>query len=200
MARATPEQACRHPTWSMGRKISVDSASLMNKGLEVIEAHHLFGLSSDRIHVLVHPESIIHGLVQFEDGSVLAQMGAPDMRTPLASCLFWPERLDSGVAALDLASVSALHFEAPDSKRFPCLDLARQALASGGTAPTLLNAANESAVQLFLDGRIEFPEIAVLIARTLDSLEIVPADSLDVVFDADARARQKVAGWAGSAT
>ncbi len=192
---ATPAQACDHPTWSMGRKISVDSATLMNKGLEVIEAHYLFGLSQDRIRVLIHPESIVHGMVNYADGSTLAQMGTPDMRTPIASGLFWPRRLPAGVEPLDLVKAGTLSFHEPDTKRFPCLALARRALEEGGTAPAVLNAANESAVQFFLDGRIGFMEIARINARALDSLPSGPADSVEAVLEADSRTREQVVQW-----
>jgi len=142
-----------HPNWEMGRKISVDSATMMNKGLEIIEAHWLFGLPAERIEVVVHPQSIVHSMVEYEDGSILAQLGQPDMRTPIACALAWPERVDSGVAPLDLTMVGRLEFERPDPRRFPCLELARRALAAGGTAPAILNAANEEAVAAFLAGR-----------------------------------------------
>jgi len=165
---ATPEQALRHPNWSMGPKVTVDSASLMNKGLELIEAHHLFALGSDKIDVLVHPQSVVHGLVEFRDGSVVAQLGAPDMRIPIAHCLAWPRRIDGPAARLDLAQVRELTFEAPDLARFPALSLARRALEAGGAAPTVLNAADEVAVGEFIAGRIGFPAIAALVEATLD--------------------------------
>lgn len=167
-AQITPEDACRHPNWDMGRKISVDSATMMNKGLEVIEAAWLFGMPPERIDVVVHPESVVHSMVQFVDGSVLAQLGRPDMRTPIAHALAWPDRIDSGVEALDLCATSGLHFEAPDTVRFPCLRLAYDALKLGGAAPLTVNAANEVAVGAFLQGRIRFTDIPIVIERTLD--------------------------------
>ena len=165
---ATPEQALRHPNWSMGPKVTVDSASLMNKGLEVIEAYHLFALKPDEIDVLVHPQSVVHGLVEFRDGSVVAQLGSPDMRIPIAHCLAWPQRIDGPAARLDLAQVRELTFETPDLVRFPALALARRALEAGGAAPTVLNAADEIAVGEFIAGRIGFPAITALVEATLD--------------------------------
>ena len=165
---ATPEQALKHPNWSMGPKITIDSATLMNKGLEIIEAHHLFALPSDQIDVLVHPQSVVHGLVEFRDGSVVAQLGSPDMRIPIAHCLAWPTRIDGPAARLDLAAVKQLTFEAPDLERFPALGLARRAMETGGAAPTVLNAADEVAVSEFLAGRISFPAIVALVEATLD--------------------------------
>jgi 1-deoxy-D-xylulose-5-phosphate reductoisomerase len=165
---ATPEQALRHPNWSMGPKVTVDSASLMNKGLELIEAHHLFALPSEQIDVLVHPQSVVHGLVEFRDGSVVAQLGPPDMRVPIAHCLAWPERIDGPAPRLDLAQVRELNFEAPDLARFPALGLARRALKAGGGAPTVLNAADEVAVAEFIAGRIGFTAIAALVEATLE--------------------------------
>jgi 1-deoxy-D-xylulose-5-phosphate reductoisomerase len=191
LAAVTPDQACAHPKWVMGRKISVDSATLMNKGLEVIEAHHLFGLPAAAIEVLVHPQSIVHSLVDYVDGSVLAQLGNPDMRTALAHGLAWPERIDSGVAALDLASLGRLDFEPPDPAAFPCLGLAYAVLATGGTAPAILNAANEVAVAAFLDGRLPFLGIPDLLEATLASLSPEPAGSLDVLMASDAQARRQ---------
>lgn len=164
---ATPEQALRHPNWSMGPKVTIDSATLMNKGLELIEAHHLFALKSAEIDVLVHPQSVVHGLVEFRDGSVVAQLGAPDMRIPIAHCLAWPQRITGPAPRLDLARVGSLTFEAPDLTRFPALALARGALEAGGAAPTILNAANEVAVAEFIGGRIAFPAIAALVEATL---------------------------------
>src|SRR5690554_1256590 len=190
LAAVTPEQAVAHPKWSMGPKISVDSATLMNKGLEVIEAHHLFGLPADRIDVLVHPQSLVHALVEFHDGSTLAQMGLPDMRTALAVGLGWPERIDSGVAGLDLLEQGRLEFEAPDLETFPCLSLARQAMEAGGTAPATLNAANEVAVEAFLARRIGFLDISAVVADALESFPAVPAGSLDALREADAQARR----------
>ncbi len=165
---ATPEQALRHPNWSMGPKVTINSATLMNKGLEIIEAHHLFALKSEEIDVLVHPQSVIHGLVEFRDGSVVAQLGSPDMRIPIAHCLAWPRRIDGPAARLDLAALQKLTFEAPDLERFPALALARQALETGGAATTVLNAADEIAVPAFLSGQISFLAIAALVEATLD--------------------------------
>lgn len=190
LQHVTPEQACAHPNWSMGRKISVDSASMMNKGLEVIEAHWLFNVAASDIQVVVHPQSVIHSLVEYVDGSVLAQLGNPDMRTPIAYGLAWPERIDSGVAPLDLFKVATMDFTAPDFERFPCLGLAYQALRAAGTAPALLNAANEVAVAAFLDRRIPFLSIPRVIAAVLDALPVRTVGSLDDVLDADAEARR----------
>ncbi len=189
LAHVTPEQACNHPNWDMGRKISVDSATMMNKGLEVIEARWLFDASPDRIQVVVHPQSVIHSLVEYADGSVLAQLGNPDMRTPIAHALAWPERIDSGVASLDLFDIARLDFEAPDVQRFPCLALAYQVVQVGGAAPAVLNAANEVAVAAFLDGRIAFTGIAALIQAVLDRLPGGSGDSLDALLSVDAEAR-----------
>jgi 1-deoxy-D-xylulose-5-phosphate reductoisomerase len=193
LAAVTPEQACAHPTWAMGRKISVDSATMMNKGLEVIEACWLFGTDTDRIQVVVHPQSVIHSLVQYQDGSVLAQLGNPDMRTPIAHALGWPIRLDAGVAPLDLFKVGHLDFEEPDLARFPCLGLAFQAARQGGTAPVILNAANEIAVAAFLDRRIDLPGIAAVVGGALDSLpnEDVRGQDLAFLLDVDRRARDR---------
>lgn len=189
LARVTPEQACAHPKWAMGRKISVDSATLMNKGLEVIEAHWLFNIPPEKIEVVVHPQSIIHSLVRYVDGSVLAELGNPDMRTPIAHALAYPERIDSGVAALDLFSVGALSFERPDAERFPCLGLAYRALKLGGSGPAILNAANEAAVAAFLDRRISFNAIPAIIAAALDTLPVKAVDTLADALAADAQAR-----------
>ncbi len=186
----TREQAIAHPKWSMGPKISVDSATLMNKGLELIEAHHLFEIPGEKLDVLVHPQSLVHSLVEFVDGSTLAQLGLPDMRTALAVGLGWPHRIESGVEGLDLLAHRNLEFEAPDTDAFPCLRLAWHALASGGTAPAVLNAANEVAVSAFLQGRIGFLAIPALVEATLDRLPAAPADSLDVLLAADAQARR----------
>jgi len=186
----TPDQACAHPNWSMGRKISVDSATMMNKGLEVIEAHWLFGAPADRIEVLIHPQSIVHSMVAYTDGSVLAQLGNPDMRTPIAYGLAYPERIDSGVSPLDLASAGALVFEHPDLERFPCLALAFDALRTGGVAPAVLNAANEVAVEAFLQGAIRFTDIARVVARVLERPADGEAGSLAGVMAADAGARR----------
>ncbi len=193
--QATPEQACAHPNWSMGRKISVDSATLMNKGLELIEAHWLFGLPAERLKVVVHPQSIVHSTVAFHDGSTLAQLGLPDMRTPIAAALAWPERIASGVEQLDLTRIGRLDFEPPDTQRFPCLQLAYDALRTGGTACATLNAANEVAVQAFLDGRIAFHQIAAINQRVMRHLPSLPANSLEAVRQADARAREQAAAY-----
>ncbi|MDQ1092599.1 1-deoxy-D-xylulose-5-phosphate reductoisomerase [Xanthomonas sacchari] len=186
----TPAQAVVHPKWSMGPKISVDSATLMNKGLEVIEAHHLFALAPERIEVLVHPQSLVHSLVEFIDGSTLAQMGLPDMRTTLAVGLGWPDRITSGVAGLDLLAQGRLDFEAPDLDAFPCLALAWCAMQAGGSAPAILNAANEVAVSAFLQGRIGFLAIPALVENALTELPVVAADSLDALLAADAHSRK----------
>ncbi|HET8941735.1 MAG TPA: 1-deoxy-D-xylulose-5-phosphate reductoisomerase [Rudaea sp.] len=190
LASITPDQACAHPNWVMGRKISVDSATLMNKGLEVIEAHWLFAASAEQIEVVVHPQSTIHSLVEYADGSVLAQLGNPDMRTALAHAMAWPERIDSGVATLDLLKLARLDFEAPDRETFRCLDLAYRALATGGTTPAILNAANEIAVAAFLQGHLRFLDIARLIQATLEAMPGVPAIDLDSVIYADLTARE----------
>ena len=195
LQQVTPEQACAHPNWVMGRKISVDSASMMNKGLEVIEAHWLFNFSADEIQVVVHPQSVIHSMVQYVDGSVLAQLGNPDMRTPIAHALAYPERIDAGVAPLDLFKVATLNFEAPDFARFPCLALAYQALRAGGTAPAILNAANEVAVEAFLSKKITFLDIPQLIADVLAKQVHVPVNTLDDVLLADAQAREAAQNW-----
>lgn len=189
LREVTPAQAVAHPKWSMGPKISVDSATLMNKGLEVIEAHHLFAIPGERIDVLVHPQSLVHSLVEFVDGSTLAQMGLPDMRTTLAVGLGWPQRIEAGVSGLDLLAQGRLDFEAPDTEAFPCLALAWQAMAAGGTAPAILNAANEVAVSAFLQGKVAFLAIADLVANALSTLPAEPADTLDALLCADARAR-----------
>lgn len=189
LAEVTPAQAVAHPKWSMGPKISVDSATLMNKGLEVIEAHHLFNVPGARIEVLVHPQSLVHSLVEFIDGSTLAQLGLPDMRTTLAVGLGWPQRIDSGVGGLDLLTQGRLDFEAPDNDAFPCLGLAWQAMAAGGTAPAILNAANEVAVSAFLQGQVAFLAIPALVANALSTLSVESADTLEVLLAADQRAR-----------
>ncbi|TRZ94242.1 MAG: 1-deoxy-D-xylulose-5-phosphate reductoisomerase [Rhodocyclaceae bacterium] len=189
LAKVTPEQAVAHPNWSMGRKISVDSATMMNKGLEVIEAHWLFNAPADRIEVVIHPQSVIHSLVDYEDGSVLAQLGNPDMRTPIAHALAWPERIDSGVAALDLFAVERLDFERPDLARFPCIGLAYRALRAEGNAAAVLNAANEVAVAAFLDRRLPFLGIAEVIAGTLDTVPQAAVPDLAAVLDADRQGR-----------
>ena len=189
LERVTPAQAVAHPKWSMGPKISVDSATLMNKGLEVIEAHHLFNVPASRIEVLVHPQSLVHSLVEFVDGSTLAQMGLPDMRTTLAVGLGWPQRIDAGVAGLDLLRQGRLDFEAPDTEAFPCLALAWQAMQAGGTAAAVLNAANEEAVSAFLQGRIGFLTIPALVDNALSTLPVERADTLGGLLAADQRAR-----------
>ena len=195
LQNVTPEQACAHPNWSMGRKISVDSASMMNKGLEVIEAHWLFNASADDIQVVVHPQSVIHSMVQYVDGSVLAQMGNPDMRTPIAYALAYPERIAAGVAPLDLFQIAKLDFVPPDFVRFPCLGLAYQALRAGGTVPALLNAANEVAVAAFLDRKIAFLDIPRLIESVLGSVARREVNILQDVLDADAAAREVAQEW-----
>lgn len=195
LAQATPEQACAHPNWRMGRKISVDSASLMNKGLEVIEAHWMFGAAADRIEVLVHPQSLVHSLVEYADGSLLAQLGSPDMRTVLAHALAWPERIAAGVERLDLVRHGRLEFEAPDRRRFPCLDLAYQALADGGAAPCLLNAANEVAVAAFLAGRLRFTDIPNVIAHVLANEDAGPVQDLATILAYDTQARHRAEAW-----
>ena len=195
MAAATPAEATAHPNWSMGAKISVDSATMMNKGLELIEAHHLFGLPEDRIDILVHPQSVVHSLVDYVDGSVLAQLGMPDMRTPIAYALAWPDRMAVPCERLDLAWVATLTFEAPDFKRFPALTLARQALKTGGAAPTLLNAANEVAVARFLAREIGFLDIARAVEDTLTRSGAYAPTSLDEVLDLDAEARRMAQDW-----
>ena len=189
MADVTPAQAVAHPNWDMGAKISVDSATMMNKGLEIIEAQHLFDLGPERIDVLVHPQSVIHSMVSYVDGSVLAQLGQPDMRTPIAYTLAWPERMIAPVDRLDLAAVGQLTFEEPDPVRFPALRLAREALQAGGSAPTILNAANEVAVRAFLEGRIGFLDIAKVVEDTLLSLPASPLQSLEDVWSVDREAR-----------
>ncbi len=186
----TPDQACAHPTWEMGRKISVDSATMMNKGLEVIEASWLFNATADDIQVVIHPQSIIHSMVSYSDGSVLAQLGNPDMRTPIAHAMAWPERMESGVAPLDIFQVAHLDFEAPDFSRFVCLKLAYDALRAGGTAPAILNAANEIAVDFFLREKISFTRISSVVEHTLNQLEHQRAESLEIIIAADAQARQ----------
>jgi len=192
----TPAQACAHPNWVMGPKISVDSATMMNKGLEVIEARWLFDVSPSAIEVVIHPQSIVHSLVEFVDGSLLGQLGPTDMRVPVQYALTYPQRHPSPVMRLDIRTMTALSFEAPDLVRFPCLALAREALQRGGTAPAVLNAANEVAVRLFLEQRIRFPDIARLVRRVLDGHRLVPASSLDAVLGADREAREAAAAAA----
>ncbi|WP_296218445.1 1-deoxy-D-xylulose-5-phosphate reductoisomerase [Pseudomonas sp. UBA2684] len=195
LAGVTPEQACAHPNWSMGRKISVDSASMMNKGLELIEACWLFDARPAQVEVVIHPQSVIHSLVDYVDGSVLAQLGNPDMRTPISHALAWPQRIDSGVAPLDLFAIARLDFQAPDEQRFPCLRLARQAAEQGGTAPAMLNAANEVAVAAFLERRIRFPEIASIIDSVLNAEPAIAVEDLDTVLVADRQARERAGHW-----
>lgn len=190
MAAMTPEQAIKHPTWTMGAKISIDSATLMNKTLEVIEAAYLFDMPSEKIDVLVHPQSVIHSMVEYADGSILAQLGSPDMRTPIGVTLAYPDRMETPAAKLDLAKISQLTFEAPDPEKFPALRLGREALKAGGTAPALLNAANEIAVQAFLDKKIGFLDIEYINEATLNHGPIAPLTDLDVLREADAAARR----------
>ncbi len=190
MRKVTPEQACKHPNWSMGQKISIDSASLMNKGLELIEACWLFGVTPADVDVVVHPESIVHSMVSYLDGSVIAQMGNPDMKIPIAYGMTWPNRIETSVPPLDLVSIAALNFEAPDLARFPNLKLAADAWYAGGTAMATLNAANEVAVAAFLERKIGFLDIATINGAVLNQLESCPVTSLDVVFEADRMARQ----------
>ena len=189
MNQATPDQACAHPNWTMGRKISVDSASLMNKGLELIEACWIFDLAPNRIDIVVHPQSVVHSMVQYVDGSVLAQLGNPDMRTAIAFGLGWPERIDSGVAPLDVVAMARLDFEAPDEARFPCLRLARESVAAGGTAMAICNAANEIAVAAFLAKDIRFTQIPQIIEKTLEQVSVVEPKTISVVESADMEAR-----------
>jgi 1-deoxy-D-xylulose-5-phosphate reductoisomerase len=190
LSQVTPEQACAHPNWVMGRKISVDSATMMNKGLEVIEARWLFDVPPERIEVLVHSQSIIHSLVEFVDGSVMAQLSNPDMRVPIAHALAFPERIQSGAVPLDLAALGQLSFERPDAQRFPCLELAYAALREGGTAPAVLNAANEVAVSAFLEGKLRYTAIPQVIERSLRQAPAMQADSVDTVLEADRNARR----------
>jgi 1-deoxy-D-xylulose-5-phosphate reductoisomerase len=189
LAQVTPDEACAHPNWVMGRKISVDSATMMNKGLEVIEAHWLFAAPAERIEVVIHPQSVIHSMVEYVDGSVIAQLGNPDMRTPIAHALAYPERIESGVRRLNFFELGALHFEAPDLERFPCLRLAYHALHAGGSAPVTLNAANEVAVERFLRGDLSFARIPALIEDVLGRVPVAPLGRLEDVFDADRAAR-----------
>lgn len=191
----SPEQACAHPTWSMGRKISVDSASMMNKGLELIEACWLFDARPNQIEVVIHPQSVIHSMVDYVDGSVIAQLGNPDMRTPIAHALAWPARIDSGVAPLDLFSIARLDFQVPDEHRFPCLRLARQAAEAGDSAPAMLNAANEIAVSAFLDRRIRYLEIASMIDEVLNLEPVVALKDLASVVEVDSKARVLAEQW-----
>ncbi len=190
MAHVTPQEAIRHPVWSMGSKISIDSATMMNKGLEVIEASFLFDMPEDKIDVIVHPQSVIHSMVEYKDGSVLAQLGSPDMRTPIAYALAYPKRMTTPAARLNLAQIGSLTFEEADTTRFRALILSRQALKRGGTAPTILNAANEVAVDAFLNNRIGFLDIATIVEETMGVCEIAPLDSLDTVNASDTDARR----------
>ena len=189
LGNVTPEQACAHPNWVMGKKISIDSATMMNKGLEVIEACWLFNTDTDHIQIVLHPQSVIHSMVEYADGSVLAQMGNPDMRTPIAHALAWPGRIESGVASLDMFDVARLDFEAPDFQRFPCLQLAIDAMKMGGTSPTVLNAANEVAVQAFIDGNLRFIDIANVIEFALSEISPQPVRNLKMILDTDELAR-----------
>ena len=186
----TPEQAIKHPVWNMGAKISIDSATLMNKALEVIEAHFLFAMPSEKIDVIVHPQSVIHSMVEYEDGSVLAQMGTPDMRTPIGYCLAWPERMETHAAKLDFAKLGQLTFEAPDAVKFPALRFAREAMKKGGMAPAVLNAANEIAVQAFLDKRIKFLDIERINEEALNKMPAASLTDLDALHEADQAARR----------
>jgi 1-deoxy-D-xylulose-5-phosphate reductoisomerase len=192
MRNATPAEAVAHPNWTMGAKISVDSATLMNKGLELIEAHYLFGLPSERIDILVHPQSVIHSLVEFIDGSVLAQLGSPDMRIPIAYTLAWPDRMPTPAQRLDLAAIARLDFSEPDLERFPALRLSREALEEGGSAPAVLNAANEVAVATFLDGRIPFSDISKLVESALHENDSPAPQSIEDVFEIDRKVRSEV--------
>jgi 1-deoxy-D-xylulose-5-phosphate reductoisomerase len=189
LEQVTPEQACAHPVWQMGKKISIDSATMMNKGLEVIEAHWLFNVPPNRIEVVIHPQSVIHSMVDYIDGSVIAQLGYPDMRVPIAHALAWPERIASGVSALDLIDIGTVSFERPSPERFPCLELAYQSLRRGGVAPAVLNAANEEAVTAFLGRKLGFRAITGVIAATLSRADIIPATSVEAVLNADSGAR-----------
>lgn len=192
------QQALKHPNWSMGPKISIDSATLMNKGLEVIEACQLFAVGPDDIQVVVHPESIIHSMVSYADGSVIAQMGRPDMRTPIAHALAWPQRINAGVAPLDFMQVAGLHFEEPDTVRFPLLRVAFEAQRAGGTAPAILNAANEVAVEAFLNGDVAFLQLSEVVERTLNASKISPASDLSTIIVADTEARRRAREFVGS--
>ena len=192
MRNATPAEAVAHPNWSMGAKISVDSATMMNKGLELIEAHHLFGVPSKRMEIIIHPQSVVHSLVEFVDGSVLAQLGSPDMRIPIAYALAWPERIPTPAQRLDLASIARLEFEQPDLTRFPALRIAREALEAGGSAPAVLNAANEAAVSRFLTGSIGFTDIPRLVERALEESNLAAPSSIAEVLEIDRLTRQRV--------
>ena len=198
LEQVTPEQACAHPNWVMGQKISVDSATMMNKGLEVIEAHWLFNAAPEKIQVVIHPQSVIHSMVEYVDGSVLAQLGNPDMRTPIAHALGLPDRIETGVAPLDMFKIGRLDFEAPDFKRFPCLGLAYQALAAGGSTPAILNAANEVAVESFLKRRMPFTAIPVMIEKVMQSVSRKDIATLEDVLEADREARETAHDWLSS--
>jgi 1-deoxy-D-xylulose-5-phosphate reductoisomerase len=189
LAKITPEQACAHPNWVMGRKISVDSATMMNKGLEVIEAFWLFGLPLNQIKVLIHPQSVVHSMVRYRDGSVLAQLGQPDMRTPIAYGLAWPDRISAGVSPLNLTQLASLSFSEPDLSRFPCLALAFSAAQAGGTAPAVLNAANEIAVAAFLDEGLPYLQISKVVEKVLNAIKLTQADSLETILNVDEQAR-----------
>jgi 1-deoxy-D-xylulose-5-phosphate reductoisomerase len=195
LARVTPQQACAHPNWVMGRKISVDSATMMNKGLEVIEARWLFAAPAEAVQVLIHPQSVIHSMVEYRDGSVIAQLGAPDMRTPIACALAWPERIEAGIEPLDFTALGSLSFERLDANRFPCVRLCTEAMRRGGTAPALLNAANEIAVESFLEERLAFTQIPEVIEHVLSQAAIEPLDSLERVYAADIEARAAARRW-----
>jgi len=194
-SEVTPDQACDHPNWRMGRKISVDSATLMNKGLEVIEARWLFNADPEQIEVVVHPQSIVHSMVAYRDGSILAQLGSPDMRTPIAHALAWPRRIEAGVKRLNLAQMNDLSFEKPDLNRFPCLELAFEAMRSGASAPITLNAANEVAVAAFLDGRIGFDRIPRLVGDVMERTAVTSVQNLDDVLEHDQQARRAATEW-----
>jgi len=198
LEHVTPEQACNHPNWVMGQKISVDSATMMNKGLELIEAHWLFDAAPEQIQIVIHPQSVIHSMVEYVDGSVLAQLGNPDMRTPIAHALAYPERIECGVTPLDIFKVAQLDFEAPDFSKFPCLGLAYKALASGGSAPTILNAANEVAVEAFLKSRITFTAIPLMIEQVMQSIKPKDIFTLEDVLTADSLAREAAYEWLSS--
>ena len=200
LAEVTPDQACAHPNWKMGRKISVDSATLMNKGLEIIEAHWLFAAPPEQIEVVVHPQSVIHSMVEYMDGSVLAQLGHPDMRTPIAHALAWPQRLASGATFLDFTQLSKLEFQAPDFGRFPGLQLAFAALETGGTAPAILNAANEIAVQAFLERRVRFTAIPAVVEWALERVAVSVVETLTTILAADAAARMAANEWIATRT
>jgi len=195
LANVTPEQACAHPNWDMGRKISVDSATMMNKGLELIEACWLFNTTPDHVEIMLHPQSVIHSMVEYVDGSVLAQLGQPDMRTPIAHAMAWPKRIDSGVERLNLIDVARLEFEKPDLQRFPCLRLAEQAARAGGTTPAILNAANEIAVTEFLNNKIRFTDIAPLVEDVMTQIPTMAANDLDTILQADREAREHARRW-----